>query len=180
MRQLAHLVEGSKLMNRGFVRSLLIAGIVAGALMTASKAEAGCWRGHSPYVGWAGYSYSYYGGWGYGVCADLWVGRFWERRFRGSRFRGEYGELRIDAQHPTGIGGVNPPLLRRVPLGREGFIPSKGAAAKQLERQLPTTQSVAGHPRVAILRWVPASLTGPQMPLGHRHPPQPECFAKKS
>ncbi len=55
-------------MNRGTVRALLLAGAIAGVLAVTSQANAGWghFRGHyaTPYVGWAGYSYSYYGGWG--------------------------------------------------------------------------------------------------------------------
>lgn len=54
-------------MNRGMLRSLLFVSVLAGVTMLAGQANAG-WRHWGfpcgvPYVGWTGYSYSYYGGW---------------------------------------------------------------------------------------------------------------------
>ncbi len=59
-------------MNRGIVRTLLLAGALASVMVITSQANAGWhhFRGYgSPYVGWSGYSYSYYGGGyaGYGL-----------------------------------------------------------------------------------------------------------------
>ncbi len=48
-------------MIRGITRTLLLAGVLAGVLMTSGQADAGWyhWRGCGPYLGWCGYNYSY-------------------------------------------------------------------------------------------------------------------------
>lgn len=58
-------------MIRGTLQKLMFACVLAGGLVFTSQADAGWyhWGGcYGPYVGWTGYSYSYYGGWGAGCC----------------------------------------------------------------------------------------------------------------